>query len=409
VPVYRYKGVAAGNRAVAGMIDAESVRTAREKLRAEGVFPTEIAQGKAPRVTGTPQVLKQLRLPVLRGVPDLHLALFSSQLATLLNAGVPLLQSLSALSEQVDHERLRSAISAVREEVNQGSTLADALESHGQIFDELYCSMVRSGESSGALGLVLSRLASYIESRMQLRNRMVGALAYPLVVLGASFAVALFLLVYVVPNMTRLLRDLNQPLPLITRIVVGVSEFLVEWWMPLLIAGAGAILLAGRLIDTARGRRAWDSFKLRIPVLGRLMRFVSISRFARTLSTLVTGGLNIVSALDISRRVTGNVVIGRAAEEAKQAITKGASIAGTLRQTGEFPPLVTHMIAVGEASGELDTMLARVADVYDQLVQNALDRMLAVLPPVSIMLVGGVVVIIILSTLLPLLNLTSAL
>jgi general secretion pathway protein F len=244
---------------------------------------------------------------------------------------------------------------------------------------------------------------------MQLRNRMVGALAYPLVVLGASFAVALFLLVYVVPNMTRLLRDLNQPLPLITRIVVGVSEFLVEWWIPLLMATAGAILVAGRLIETARGRRAWDSFKLRIPVLGRLMRFVSISRFARTLSTLVTGGLNIVSALDISRRVTGNVVIGRAAEEAKQAITKGASIAGTLRQTGEFPPLVTHMIAVGEASGELDTMLARVADVYDQLVQNALDRMLAVLPPVSIMLVGGVVVMIILSTLLPLLNLTSAL
>jgi general secretion pathway protein F len=409
LPVYRYKGVAAGNRAVSGLIDAESVRTAREKLRAEGVFPTEIAQGKAPRITGTPQLLKQLKLRQLRGVPDLHLALFSSQLATLLNAGVPLVQSLAALTEQVDHERLRSAIAAVREAVNQGTTLADALEEQGQIFDELYCSMVRSGESSGALGLVLERLASYIESRMTLRNRMIGALAYPIVVLGASFAVALFLLIYVVPNMTRLLRDLNQPLPLITRVVVGISEFLVDWWMPLLLVSAGGVLVFSRVIETTRGRRAWDGFKLRVPVLGRLMRFVSISRFARTLSTLVTGGLNIVSALDISRRVTGNVVIGRAAEEAKQAITKGASIAGTLRQTGEFPPLVTHMIAVGEASGELDTMLARVADVYDQLVQNALDRMLAVLPPVSIMLVGGVVVMIILSTLLPLLNLTSAL
>jgi general secretion pathway protein F len=408
VPVYRYKGVAAGNRAVGGTIDADSVRGARDKLRAEGVFPTEIAQGKSAPAEAS-QILAQLRLPQIRGVPDLHLALFSSQLATLLNAGVPLVQSLGALTEQVDHERLRSAIAAVRESVNQGSTLADALEMQGHIFDGLYCSMVRSGESSGALGLVLERLASYIESRMQLRNRMIGALAYPLVVLGASFAVALFLLVYVVPNMTRLLRDLNQELPLITRVVVGISEFLVDWWMPLVLIGAAGVLLFGRIVQTSRGRRTWDGFKLRIPVLGRLMRFVSISRFARTLSTLVTGGLNIVSALDISRNVSGNEVIARAAEEAKQAITKGASIAGTLRQTGEFPPLVTHMIAVGEASGELDTMLARVADVYDQLVENALERMLAVLPPLAIMFVGGVVVLIILSTLLPLLNLTSAL
>jgi general secretion pathway protein F len=408
VPVYRYKGVAAGNRAVGGTIDADSVRGARDKLRAEGVFPTEIAQGKSAAAEAS-QILTQLRLPQIRGVPDLHLALFSSQLATLLNAGVPLVQSLGALTEQVDHERLRGAIAAVRESVNQGSTLADALEMQGHIFDGLYCSMVRSGESSGALGLVLERLASYIESRMQLRNRMIGALAYPLVVLGASFAVALFLLVYVVPNMTRLLRDLNQELPLITRVVVGISEFLVDWWMPLVLISTAGALLFGRLVQTSRGRRAWDGFKLRIPVLGRLMRFVSISRFARTLSTLVTGGLNIVSALDISRNVSGNEVIARAAEQAKQAITKGASIAGTLRQTGEFPPLVTHMIAVGEASGELDTMLARVADVYDQLVENALERMLAVLPPLAIMFVGGVVVLIILSTLLPLLNLTSAL
>jgi len=409
VPVYRYKGVAAGNRSVSGTIDAESSRTAREKLRANGVFPTDIALGKAPRITDTPQVFKQLKLAQLRSVPDLDLALFSSQLATLLNAGVPLVQSLSALTEQVDNERLRSAIGTVREEVNQGTSLADALEAQGRVFDELYCSMVRSGESSGALGLVLERLASYVESRMQLRNRMVAALAYPLVVLGASIAVTLFLLTYVVPNMTRLLRDLNQDLPLITRIVVGISEFLVDWWMPLALATAAAALIFSRVIETTRGRRAWDGFKLRLPVLGKLMRFVAISRFSRTLSTLVTGGLNIVSALEISRRVSGNVVIARAAEEAKLAITKGSSIAGTLRQTGEFPPLVTHMIAVGEASGELDTMLARVADVYDQLVQNALDRMLAILPPIAIMMVGAVVIIIILSTMLPLLNLTSAL
>jgi general secretion pathway protein F len=407
MPVFRYKGVAAGNRMVSATIDAESVRAARALLRAEGIYPTEIAEGRT-RAPGA-EALAQLKLPALRRVPDLELALFSGQLATLLTAGVPLVQALSALTEQVEHERLRSVVGRVREAVNQGSSLADALSSHPHVFDQLYCSMVQSGESSGALDLVLGRLSSYVEGRMELRNKLINAMVYPALMLAASLAVVGLLLVYVIPNVTTLLRDLNQELPLITRIVVGVSQVITASWFYLGLGLCAALVLFNRAIQTARGRRVWDGVKLRLPVVGRLVRFVSISRFARTLATLVGGGLNIVSALDISRRVAGNVVIGAAIDTARNAITKGSSLAGTLRQSGEFPPLVTHMISVGEASGELDGMLTRVADTYDKLVDNTLQRLTALLGPILLIFVAVVILVIILSTLLPLLSLTSAL
>jgi type II secretory pathway component PulF len=234
-------------------------------------------------------------------------------------------------------------------------------------------------------------------------------MVYPALMLAASLAVAGVLLVWVIPNVTSLMGDLNQELPLATKVVLGVSDFLTSTWIPLGIAFCLAFLVLNRAVQTTRGRWVWHGLKLRLPVVGRLIRFVSISRFARTLSTLVSGGLNIVSALDISKRVAGNVVIGAAIDTAKDAITKGASIAGTLRQSGQFPPLVTHMISVGEASGELDEMLLRIADTYDKLVDNALQRMLALLGPILLMFVAGMILLIILSTLLPLLSLTSAL
>jgi general secretion pathway protein F len=405
--VYRYKGVTAGNRSVSATIDAESVRAARSALRSEGIFPTQIALGRA-REGSASDALSKFKLP-MRRVPDLDLSLFSGQLATLLTAGVPLVQGLTALTEQVENERLRSIVGSVRESVNQGTTLADAFEEHPGVFDELYTSMVRSGESSGALDLVLERLASYVETRMELRNKLVTAMIYPAVILGMSGVVLIAMLTWVIPNITRLLEDMNQELPLPTQIVVGLSEFLTQWWISLVLGVAAALLLFSRVIQTTPGRRWWDGLKLRLPLVGRLLRFVSISRFARTLSTLVAGGLNIVTALEISKSVTGNVVIGEAIDAAREAIVKGSTIAGTLRQSGHFPPLVTHMISVGESSGELDSMLGRVADTYDRLVDNSVERLMALLPPLLLIVVGILVVLIILSTLLPLLNLTSAL
>ncbi len=407
MPVYRYKGVAAGNRAVAATIDAESLRSARSKLRADGIFPTEIIEGKTRGQTS--ELLHRLQLPQLRRIPDLDLSMFSSQLATLISAGVPLVQALSALTEQVERERFKNVIGRVRESVNEGTSLADALGGFPYVFDQLYCSMVRAGESSGALAPVLQRLAEYVENRMVLRNQLINAMIYPVLMLVFSAGVAGVLLVKVIPNITSMLRDMKQELPLATRVVIVLSDVVTHYWFPVLIALAVTFIVWSRVIRTEAGRMRWDGFTLRLPIFGRLIRYVAIARFARTLATLSAGGVSIVPALEISKEVASNAVIGRAIDDAKEAITRGSSIAGTMRTSGQFPPLVTHMISVGEASGELPAMLGKLADSYDDQVSNALQRLLALLGPVLLIFVAMVILLIILSTLLPLMNMTSAL
>jgi general secretion pathway protein F len=405
--VFEYRGVTAGNRSTRGQIDAENARAARVKLRSEGVFPTELREGR--NRSGASDLLSLLQIPAMRRVPALDLALFTRQLATMVGAGVPLVESLSALTEQVENKRLKTVIGRVREGVNHGSSLADALAEQEHVFDNLYVSMVRAGESAGVLELVLRRVADYIEGQLALRNQITQAMIYPILMIGASLLVAGVLLVKVIPTITTLLVDLDQPLPLATVVVIAVSDVLTEWWAFAVLAGAAALLLGNRAVATTRGRRAWDGMRLGLPVIGRVVRLVAVSRFSRTLSTLLAGGVNVLHALDIARDVSGNTVISAAVEDARDAITRGASIAGPMRQSGQFPPMVTHMIAVGEASGELEGMLAKVADTFDELVANSLSRLTALLGPILLIFVAGLVLVIILSTLLPLLNLTAAL
>lgn len=407
MPVYEYKGLIAGNRSTRGMVDADSPRAARTKLRAEGIFPTQLVEGRTRSVAS--EALSRFRLPQLRRVPALDLSLFTNQLATLIGAGIPLVESLSALTEQVENTRLKTVIGRLRESVNHGSTLGDAMAEHPQVFSDLYQSMVRAGESAGALELVLTRLSKYIEGQMELSNKVISAMMYPLIMIGMSLVVMGVLLVKVIPTIAGLLEDLNQPLPLPTMVVISASKLVTDWWLPASVTLAATFLIWTRYIQTVRGRLAWDRLRLRLPVLGRVVRYVSISRFARTLATLLEGGLNIVAALDISKRVSANAVIGAAIDDAKAAITKGATIAGPLRQSGQFPPMVMHMVSVGEASGELSTMLAKVADTYDELVRNSLNRFTALMGPTLLILVALLVVMVILSTLLPLMNLTAAL
>jgi general secretion pathway protein F len=407
MPVYAYRGVATGNRSTRGMVNAESMRSARAKLRAEGIFPTELTESRTRGVST--EMLARLRLPQLQRVPDLDLALFSSQHSTLIEAGVPLVESLSALTEQIENTRLKAMIGRVREAVNQGASLGDALGEYPQTFDTLYRSMVQAGESSGSLPLVLRRLASYVESRMQLRNQLISAMIYPVLMLTLSFIMLGVLLVTAVPSITALIEDRGLELPLLTRVVIACSDFLGQWWVVIVVVIVTALLAFSRLIQTEWGRLWWDRFRLGLPVLGRAIRHVSISRFARTLATLLSGGVDIVQALNISKAVANNAVIGRAIEAASEAITKGTTIAQPLRQSGEFPPLVTHMISVGEASGELDTMLAKVSDTYDELVANSLNRLNALMGPVLLLFVAAIVVLVLLSTLLPLMQLTRLL
>ena len=406
MPVYAYRGVAdSGN--TRGMVDADSIRSARAKLRADGIFPTQITQGR--KQSSLADLLGRFRLPQLSRVPDLELVLFSNQLSTLLAAGVPVVESLAALTEQVENARLKAITGELREKVNAGTSLTDALAGHPSTFGELYCSMVRAGESSGSLPLVLTRLGEYIEKSMNLRSQITNALTYPLFMLVASGLVLSFLIVTVIPQITTLLAGMDRELPFLTRAVMATSDILRAWGLLGLAVTAAGLLALNRAIQFERGRLLWDRMLLRLPVIGRSVRYVAISRFARTLSTLVAGGVDIVRALETARSVAGNAVIARAVDDAREAITRGSSISGTLRASGEFPPLLTHMVSVGEASGELSAMLVKVADTFDELVDNALNRLTSLMGPLLLLIVAGVVVIVLLSTLLPLMDLTASL
>lgn len=406
MPVYAYKGMSAGGRTTSGFVDADSARAARSKLRQDGIFPTWLSEGQAAaprRGAGL-----RIELPSFRRVSTMDLALTTRQLATLIGAGVQLVEALGALSRQVDNPRLKGILGEVRDRVNEGSTLADALAAAGP-FSELYVGLVRAGEAGGALEVVLDRLASYLESQVRLRNKVVSILVYPLVMLGFACVVVAALVTVVLPQITELLVSLNQPLPIYTRAIIGLADFATDWWWALALAGVGGILGLRALIATERGRAAFDRFQLSLPVFGKVVRQIAISRFTRTLATLLAGGIPIVRALDISKEVAANSVLGRAIDRAKESITEGQSVAGPLAQSGEFPPLVTHMIDVGERSGQLEPMLEKVAETYDEQVETTVTRLTSLLEPFLILFMVGIVLVIISAVLVPLLDITSSL
>jgi general secretion pathway protein F len=406
VPVYAFKGVNAAGKSVNGLLDAETSRAASGRLRKDGVYLTELAEQK-----GTTSVKatasRSFHLPSFSRVPPLDLALATRQIATLLNSGIPLVEGLSALAEQTENVRLRTALGQTRDRVNEGSHFADAL-AETEAFPDLYVSMVRAGEAGGALDTVLERLADYLESQVRLRNKVSSILIYPSVMFGFAMLVVGVLVTVVLPQITELLTSLNQELPFYTRWIIALSHFAKEWWWAI---GLGFVCIAIGLraaVATERGRETFDSLILRLPVIGRTVRIIAIARFSRTLATLLAGGLPIVRALDTAKDVADNRVLGHAIEAARDSITEGATVAAPLRNSGEFPPMVTHMIEVGERSGQLEMMLSKIADTYEEQVETTVSRLTALLEPLLILLMVGIVVVIILATLVPLLQVTSS-
>jgi len=405
MPVFTYRGVSPAGKNLRGFVDAESSAGARSKLRRDGVFLTELAlsdggaaEAKSPGAGS---------VSFTRSVSGTDLAIATRQLATLIGAAVPLVESLGALADQVENARLKAAIGGVRDRVNEGSSLADALAAAGP-FSDLYVNLVRAGEASGALDVVLGRLADYLENQVRTRNKVLGIVLYPVIVMFVALAVIAALVTFVLPQLSALLEGLGTELPWMTRWIINGSEFLTAyWWLLLAIAVAGFITFRS-IARTERGRYAIDGFKLRAPFFGKLNRTVAIARWARTLATLLAGGIPIVRALETAGRVADNVVISEAIDRAKESITGGATIAAPLRASGEFPPLVTHMVAVGERSGELEAMLGKVADTYDEQVETAVARATAVLQPVLILLLVAMVAFIIMAVLLPLMDITRA-
>ncbi|MEW6273153.1 MAG: type II secretion system inner membrane protein GspF [Thermodesulfobacteriota bacterium] len=402
MPVFAYRGLTAAGRNVQGVIDADSARGARLRLRRDGIYPTEVSEerGREPATAG---------LSLRRGprVSAADLALVSRQLSTLIAAGVPVVEALAAVGEQSDRPALTQVLSHVRDQVTQGTPLATALAEFPTVFPELYVGMVRAGEAAGALDLVLERLATYTEAQTRLTSRVRNALAYPVLMTVVSTGIVAFLLGFVVPRVTRIFADQKQTLPLLTRALLGVSSAIASsWWLiALLLAGLVAWLVA------ARRRPQWrlwlDRKLLTLPLVGPLVTRVAVARFARTLATLLGNGIPLLQSLEVASGVAGNRALALAIDEARAAIREGQSIAAPLRQSGLIPPLVTHMIAVGERSGELEAMLGKVADGYEQEVESTLGTLTAVLEPVTIVVMGAIVLFIVLAILLPIFEINA--
>jgi len=410
VPVYAYKGVSSSGRAARGTVSAENLRLARAKMRGEGIFITEIAETDSPPRSRSVQAGRgtrfRLRLP--SRIPGSELSLATRQLATLVGAGIPLVEALTALVEQIEHATLKSTFAQVRERVNEGASLADALSATHK-FDTLYISMIRAGEASGALDMVLERIADYLEEQVRLTSKVTSIMVYPAVMLAFAGGVVVVLVTVVLPQITSLLEALDQELPFYTRWIIGGSDFVRTWWWALLAAGGAGIALLRAVLRSERGRARFDRLSLRLPIVGRIVRSVAIARFSRTLSSLLAGGVGIVQALDISRHVANNTVIGEAISDARTSILEGASLAAPLRASGQFPPLVTTMVQVGERAGDLESMLSKVAETYDEQVEATITRLTALLEPFLILVMVGIVLVIILATLMPLLEITNSL
>lgn len=398
MPVFEYKAYNTSGKPVSGLIDAESSSAARQKLRKAGVFTTALKEEEKVKETR-----KGLRAPitVFKTVKLADLAIMTRQLSTLLGAGLPLVESLTALIDQTSNFTLKKVISQIRERVNEGSTLADALGQHPRIFSSLYVNMTRAGESSGALEIVLQRLADFTENQLALKNKLFATLAYPILMLFVGAGVLLFLLTFVIPKVTSIFYETQQALPLPTQILLSVSGMLKKTWWLIIIGVILLIFVIQKINRNEKGKAFFDRMKLNLPFFGKLIQKIAISRFTRTFGILLHSGIPVLTSLDIVKTVVNNSVLFKAIEEARNNIREGEAIAPPLNRSGLFPPMVTHMISVGERSGRLEEMLQKISEASENEVQSTIQGLTSLLEPVMILFMGSIVGFIVLSILLP--------
>lgn len=397
--VFEYIALDEKGNQIKGFIDAPGAAAARQKLREENVYPVEINQAQTKKETAVSAALK---INLWERVSAGEVAVFTRQLSTLLGAGMPLVPSLSILMQQEKNPLLKKTLAQIREQVNEGKSLTEGMSQFPQTFPPFYLNMVRAGEASGTINLVLERLADFSENQQALMSKIRSALAYPIIMFFVGTLVIFLLMAFVVPKITTIFTDMNQTLPLVTIILIKVSNFLKSfWWLIFILLGAGAATFKYMASGTENGRRMWDNARLKIPLFGQINRKIAIARFCRTLATLLQSGVPLLAAMEIVRNIVNNVIIGDAIRQAAKDLEEGKGLSGPLTKSGLFPPLVTEMIAVGEQSGSLEVMLNRIAAAYENESQSNIMVMTSLLEPVMILVMGLVVGFIVVSILLP--------
>lgn len=413
MPVFAYKGLNAQGKEVRGLLDADSPKTLRALLKKDGIRIVEHKEEASDKRTvggRNPASPRATEIDLRRYTERVsigEIALTTRQLSTLLKSGITLIESLTAIVDQVDNEKMKRVFGQIKSDVNEGSSLADAMGQHPSVFSQLYVSMIRAGEASGALDEVLVRLANFMESQAKLKSRIMSAMMYPAIMLCIGGMIMLLLFIVVIPRITKIFEQVKAQLPIQTRLLIFTADIVKGyWWLLILLCGGGVYLFL-RWKRTEKGRGIWDRFVLGAPVFGQVVRMVAVARFSRTLATLLRSGVPVLSALDIVRDVVSNQKLAEVIDTARDAIREGESIAKPIERSRQFPPIVTHMIAIGEKSGQLEEMLEHVADNYDFQVNQKIDGLTSLLEPVMIVGMGAGVGYVVFAILLPILQLSQ--
>lgn len=380
MPVFEYKGKSVSGTAVQGNLKAKNRVDLERMLRANRILVTSVS--KKP---------SDLNIRIGTGIKKVHISRFTRQFATMISAGLPMVQCLDILAQQMEAPEMRKIVGEVKESVQSGTTLSEALRKHKKVFDDLYVNMVEAGEIGGALDTILVRLANYREKADSLARKVKGAMVYPIVVSIVALGVTIAMLKFIVPVFAKMFSDLGAELPGPTQVILGLSDFINDYFS-YMILGIVALVVAVKLYGrTSKGRLNIDRFKLMVPAIGTLIRKSSVARFSRTLGTLISSGVSILDALDTTARTAGNRVVHDAIKKATISIAEGDTITGPLKESGVFPPMVVQMISVGEKTGGLDEMLNKIADFYDEEVDAAVTALTSLIEPVVIVIMGAVI------------------
>ena len=403
--VYEYRAMDKSGKSLTGIIDANTEKEARLKLRRENIFAFDIFEAaidalEIKQANGKISIQQFLKNKFYR-IKSKDIASFTRQLATLLKADLPIDHSLTALIEQIENEFFKKTIIQVREKVKEGISLGDALAEHPKTFSDFYIQMIRAGETSGALDLILERLAIYLEKKNQQQQKLWSAMAYPILMTCIGIMALLFIVVFVVPTITSIFSEMNQQLPLPTQILFSFSIFVKKFWFPLVAVILFCLLMLRHYLQTKSGKYFIDVISLKIPLIGGLVRKLAVTRFAQTLGTLINGGVPILDSMKIVKHIVNNEVMSNAIDNVCVSIKEGEEIAPPLKRAGIFPPIVIHMISVGEKTGQIEQMLYNISESYELEVEATINSVTSLLEPLIILIMGVVVGLIVLSILLP--------
>ncbi len=404
MPVFDYKAYAPGGKPSRGLVDAENVKAARLKLKKQGLSVYEINEKNSSNVKGAAGSNAQAGFFTSKASGK-DIAMMTRQLASLIKANIQLVEALGAMVEQSEHPVIKLTLSQVKQDVNEGASLSRAMAKHPRIFDNIFVNMIEAGEASGTLSLVMLRLAELKEAQMRLRSKIVSGMTYPALMLVVASVLMIAIFTFVLPQLKTVFDSMGKKMPPMTVFLMTTSDIIINYWYLILGSIVFSIWYFFRWKKSPKGLPAWDAMQLKFPIFGPLIRMIGVTRFTSTMATLLGSGVPILNAMTIARNLVGNTLLANAIANAKENITEGQSIAGPLGKSGQFPPLVIHMISIGEKTGELPAMLKNVAETYEEQINAKIEGLTSLLEPLMIIGMGGMVGFIVISVFMPLLDL----